>query len=190
MSSGATRKARLPDELTGAVLGYLGVTMLTLRRVALGVVLVAGLHPSVLIAQARRPTAEIAASVATKNPKPSGMVSLVAHVRLPAGLHVQSNKPRDPDLIPTELTVTLPAGVTLVGVDYPKATDLQQPGAKVPLAVYPNEFDIVARVKLAPGVKPGMVSVPGSLRYQACNDSVCFPPSKAAVSWTISVSKG
>jgi hypothetical protein len=164
--------------------------MLTLRRGVLGFLLVCGFHSAVLIAQARRPTAEIAATVTTRNPKPSATVSLVAHVRLPAGLHVQSNKPRDPDLIPTELTLTLPAGVTLVGVDYPKATDLNQPGAKVPLAVYPNEFDIVARVKLGAAVKPGTLPVPGSLRYQACNDSVCFPPSKAAITWSVAVAKG
>ena len=36
-------------------------------------------------------------------------------VSLPEGLHTQSNKPRDPLLIPTELTIDAPAGVTVEG---------------------------------------------------------------------------
>ena len=39
--------------------------------------------------------------------------------RLPDGFHVQSNKPRDPLLIPTELTVDAPAGVTVEEVVFP-----------------------------------------------------------------------
>ncbi len=138
------------------------------------------------VAQARRPVAEVAATVDTKSPRPGGTVRLVAHVRLPAGLHVQSNKPRDPDLIPTDLALTVPKGVTLVDVVYPKASDFAIPGFKEPLAVYPNEFEIVTRVRLA-ATATGSIGVPATLRYQACNDSVCFPPSRAAVTWTIAV---
>ncbi len=140
-------------------------------------------------AQVRKPTAEVAAVVDTKAPKRGGIVRLVAHVRLPAGLHVQSNKPRDPDLIPTDLTVTAPTGVSMVDIVYPKASDLSVPGFKQPLAVYPNEFDIVVRVRLGAGVAAGAVPVPATLRYQACNDTVCFAPSRATLSWSVAVPK-
>ena len=140
--------------------------------------------------QARRPVAEVAATVETKAPRPGATVRLIAHVRLPAGVHVQSNKPRDPDLIPTVLSVTPPKGAALVDVVYPKASDLTLPGYKEPLAVYPNEFDIVVRVKLDAGAQAGALAVPATLRYQACNDSVCFAPARATVSWTLQVAKG
>lgn len=159
------------------------------RRLALvvaGVVLLGTLAS----AQARRPTAEVAALVETKAPRRGTVVRLVAHVRLPQGLHVQSNKPRDPDLIPTELSLSLPAGVTLVDVTYPKAADLTVPGFKQPLAVYPNEFDIVVRVRLGTQVPVGALSLPATLRYQACNDTVCFPPSRATLSWSVPVTRG
>lgn len=140
--------------------------------------------------QARRPVAEVAATVATKAPRPGTTVRLVAHIRLPEGLHVQSNKPRDPDLIPTDLTVVVPKGVSMVDIVYPKASDLAVPGFKQPLAVYPNEFDIVVRIKLAPGAAAGALPIPGTLRYQACNDSVCFPPARATLTWMVQVAKG
>src|SRR5882672_8280545 len=38
---------------------------------------------------------------------------LVLNVSLPAGLHTQSNKPRDPLLIPTILTIDPPPGVSV-----------------------------------------------------------------------------
>ncbi len=140
--------------------------------------------------QSRRPTAEVATIVDTKAPKRGSTVQLTAHVRLPQGLHVQSNKPRDPDLIPTEISLTLPTGVALVGVTYPKPSDLAVPGFKQPLAVYPHEFDIVVRVKLGTQIPAGALSLPATLRYQACNDTVCFPPSRAAISWSVPVSRG
>jgi len=142
-----------------------------------------------LAAQARRPTAEVATRVDTKAIHPGVVVRLVAHVRLPAGIHVQSNKPRDPDLIPTELAVTLPKGMTLTDVVYPKPSDLAVPGFKQPLAVYPNEFDIVVRVKLDPRTPPGALTLPATLRYQACNDSVCFAPARASLTWTMQVTR-
>jgi DsbC/DsbD-like thiol-disulfide interchange protein len=141
-------------------------------------------------AQARRPVAEVAPRVDTKAPRPGATIRLVAHVRLPEGLHVQSNKPRDPDLIPTDLSVEPPKGVSMVDIVYPKASDLTVPGFKQPLAVYPNEFEIVVRVKLGAGVAAGAVSIPATLRYQACNDSVCFPPARATVTWAVQVAKG
>lgn len=158
------------------------------RRLALAV---AGcvLTGAVVAGQARRPTAEVATRVDTASPRPGTTVRLVAHVRLPADIHVQSNKPRDPDLIPTELTVTAPKGVTLVDIVYPKASDLTLPGFGMPLAVYPNEFDIVVRVRLAGDIGAGPVSLPATLRYQACNDTVCFAPARAPLSWSIALPK-
>jgi hypothetical protein len=30
----------------------------------------------------------------------------------------------------------------------------------------------------------GQVSIPATLRYQACDASVCYPPAKAPATWT------
>lgn len=137
-----------------------------------------------------RPVAKLTSQVVSKTAAPGGTVQLSLRVALPEGLHVQANKPRDPALIATVLTVEPPKGVSLIDVVYPKATDFAQAGASQPLAVYPNEFDIVVRVKLDPGVAPGSLVVPAKLRYQACNDSICFIPARAETSWTLAVGKG
>jgi DsbC/DsbD-like thiol-disulfide interchange protein len=63
-------------------------------------------------AQIRRPRAEVTPLV-EKEAHPGAAVRVALKVSLPEGLHTQSNKPRDENLIPTELSVTPPPGVTV-----------------------------------------------------------------------------
>ena len=138
----------------------------------------------------RRPVATLTPRVDTKAVRAGSTVVLAVRVALPEGVHVQSNKPRDPGLIATVLTVTPPAGLTLVGVRYPKDVELAQRGAPKPLLVYPNEFDITVELKVGAGVAAGKLTVPATLRYQACNETLCFIPTNAATAWTVAVTKG
>jgi Thiol:disulfide interchange protein DsbD, N-terminal len=140
-----------------------------------------------LAAQSQRPRAEVAPVVDTSPVKAGAPAQLTLHVRLPKDIHVQSNKPRDPLLIPTVLTLEPPAGITVDSIDYPPASDLAQPGRKEPLAVFGSEFAITVKVSLGSGVAAGDLNVPGTLRYQACNDTVCFPPARATTQWVLNV---
>ena len=114
-------------------------------------------------------------------------VRVALQVRLAEGLHVQSDKPRDPSLIPTVLTVESPQGVSVAEIVYPPSTDLEQAGVDQPLAVFEREFAIGLRLAIGSDVSPGDFTVPARLRYQACNDTTCFAPATADTSWTIRV---
>ena len=106
---------------------------------------------------------------------------------LPEGFHVNSNKPRDPALIPIVLTVDPPAGVSVAEIVYPVATDLAQQGAPELLAVYERQFAIGVRLNVAAGTAPGEISVPARLRYQTCDDKLCYFPVTASTGWTLRV---
>jgi thiol:disulfide interchange protein DsbD len=108
-------------------------------------------------------------------------------ITLPEGFHVQANKPRDPLLIPTQLTIDAPAGVTVAEIVFPAPVDLKQIGADQPLAVFERRFAIGVRLRVAATTAPGDIRVPARLRYQACNDTTCFPPTTAAAEWTLRV---
>jgi DsbC/DsbD-like thiol-disulfide interchange protein len=151
------------------------------------VLLTAVLLSGPLSAQGRRPRAELATRVASLELKPGDTARLVLHVTLPAGLHVQADKPKDPALIATDLTVDPPKGTSLVDIVYPKPIDFKQAGAPEPLAVFTEQFDVVVRLKLSATVAAGTLTVPGHFRYQACNDSICFPPVRTDASWTVVV---
>jgi DsbC/DsbD-like thiol-disulfide interchange protein len=132
---------------------------------------------------------EVQAQVVPAEVRAGSTVRATVRLRLPPDVHVQSNTPRDPALIPTTLTVTPPAGVTVERITYPPASDLKQPGRDQPLAVFSADVVIEARLTIAADVAVGSLTVPATLRYQGCNDQVCFPPARAPVEWILSVAK-
>jgi thiol:disulfide interchange protein DsbD len=135
----------------------------------------------------RRPKADVAALVERAALHAGSPARTALKVTLPEGLHTQSNKPRDPLFIPTELTIDAPAGVTVTEIVFPPSTDLTQAGQDQPLAVFEQTFAIGVQLSLAPSIPAGDLVVPARLRYQACDANLCYPPSNADVRWTLHI---
>lgn len=138
-------------------------------------------------AQLRRPTASVTPLVERDAVAPGGTVRLALQVALPDELHVQSNAPKDPTLVPTVLMVTVPPGVTIEEIVYPAATDFEQAGLDEPLVVFPHQFVIGVRLAIAAGTPPGDIVLSGRLRYQACDALMCYAPATVDTSWTVRV---
>src|SRR5881396_146914 len=138
-------------------------------------------------AQLRRPRAELTPLAESDSARAGGPLRLALQVSLPAGLHTQSNKPRDPLLIPTVLTIDPPPGVTVNEIVWPPSTNFTVAGQDQPLAVFEHEFPIGVGVTLASTVAAGELVVPAHLRYQACNAELCFPPATTDAQWTLRV---
>ena len=109
-------------------------------------------------------------------------------VTLAEGLHANSNKPDDPNLIPMLLTITPPAGVTVEEIVYPTPTDLKQQGSEQPLKVFEREFVIGVVMRVAPGTLAGSLPIPARLQYQACDDKMCYRPLRIPTAWGATVS--
>src|SRR5688572_2761921 len=135
----------------------------------------------------RRPQANVTPIVETSGVHPGTTVRVALQVSLPDNLHVQSDRPRDPLLIPTVLTIEPPPGVTLRRTAFPPAIDLKQEGQAEPLAVFENTFAIGAELAVAANTTFGTLLVPARLRYQACDDKLCYPPATAEVEWTLQI---
>ena len=155
------------------------------RLLFAAVVLVAGAWPAA--AQLRRIPVEIVPVTEGARVRAGATIKAALQVTLPEGLHVQSNKPRDPALIPTELLLEPPTGVSGVEVVFPKAVDFPQEGLPEPLLVFEHAFTIGAQLALAADLAPGPHTVPFELRYQACDDKVCFAPTSKKGEWTFEV---
>ena len=126
---------------------------------------------SAATAQLRRPApAELTPLVDADAARAGTTVRLALQVRLAEGLHTNSNKPRDPLLIPIVLGLQPPAGVTATEIGYPPPTDLRQDGADQPLAVFEREFTIGVQIAVGADLPPGDVVIPAALRYQACDE--------------------
>ena len=138
-------------------------------------------------AQVRAFTAELSPIVESDGVRAGTTVRTALGVRLPEGLHVNSNQPRDPLLIPIVLTVDPPPGVSVLEIVYPEPTDLRQEGADQPLSVFERTFAIGVRLELAEDLAVGPLVVPARLRYQACDETVCYRPLTVPVEWTLRV---
>ena len=103
------------------------------------------------------------------------------------GLHVNSEAPLEDFLIPTVLTLDPPAGITLDGLAWPEPILLEQQGAENPLAVFEEQFVIGAAFALDADLPPGDYVVPGTLRYQACDERMCYIPATAEVTLPVRV---
>ena len=118
---------------------------------------------------------------------PGTIAHVALAVTLDPGFHVNSNAPLDEFLIPTVLTLDPPAGISLEALAFPEAILLEQLGAEQPLAVFEEEFLIGAALTLDDTLPPGSYAVPGTLRYQACNDRMCFTPTNVQIQFDLMV---
>ncbi|MFN2444908.1 MAG: protein-disulfide reductase DsbD family protein [Vicinamibacterales bacterium] len=134
-----------------------------------------------------RPRATITPFVETDAVHPASPVRVALTVALPEGLHVQSDQPRDPSLIPTVLMIEPPAGVGVKQLVFPHPTDFAQEGQAEPLAVFEHEFVVGAELEIGDSVPTGDLVIPARLRYQACDDKVCFQPTTATTEWALRV---
>ena len=163
--------------------------MVFIRRVLPGGVLLAA---AISMAQSspRLPYAE-ATAVAIAEPVRAGTtVKAVLQVKVAPGFHIQSDKPRDPSLIPLTLTIDAPKGISVAGLTFPPAKDFLLKGSDQPLAVFEGAFPIEARLAVAKDHPAGDVTVPARLRYQACDDTTCFRPMTIPATWTFTVAAG
>jgi thiol:disulfide interchange protein DsbD len=103
--------------------------------------------------------------------------TLVGEVTIAPGWHVNAHEPRDRFLVPTELTVTAPAGVAVGTVEYPPPVERKLAFSEAPLLLYEGTVRLRAPVSGGPS---GAFSA--SLRYQACDDARCLPPRTLALS--------
>ena len=142
----------------------------------------------IAVAQLRGIKAELTPLVES-DAAPGSPVRAALQVRIPERFHVQSDAPRDPTLIPTVLTVDAPEGVTVGEIVFPTC-DRVQSDRPVPTAA-----GVRARVHDRRSVRclrdraDRATGVPARLRYQACDDRLCYAPVTADVLWTLTVAR-
>jgi hypothetical protein len=125
--------------------------------------------------------------VAVTRGKPN-TVSLRFHVG--AGFHVNSNHPKSEFLIPTALKLSAPTDIVIGRVGYPAGEEMSFAFAPEDrLSVYTGEFPVTVEVRPLAGVLPARYMIHGELRYQACDNSACYPPKKLPVQFEIKVVK-
>jgi len=131
-------------------------------------------------------TMATSASTATTPARPGSIVRLFVDVIPDLNVHVYA--PGAKDYLPIALEIATVAGVTVGKLTYPKAQDLYFEPLKEHVPVFSAPFRLVQDVAIGRTVKPGTsLTLTGVLKYQACDDKICFNPVSAPLSWTIAV---
>jgi len=126
----------------------------------------------------------LAASASAPTAAPGAKISLFVDVTPNPGIHVYA--PGAKDFLPIALTLEPLAGATPGKVIYPKSDTMTLADEKVP--VFDKPFRLTQDVAIARSAKPGTtLTINGTIRYQACDDAVCFVPASAPVRWTVAV---
>jgi len=99
---------------------------------------------------------------------------------------VNSDRPHEEYLIPLRLTWD-DALLQVKRLTYPKATDEIYEFSQTPLSVFSREFRIGTLFDVPASVPPGSHIVVGKLRYQACNNTTCFPPKTVEVKLPVEI---
>jgi thiol:disulfide interchange protein DsbD len=103
--------------------------------------------------------------------------TLILEATVAPGWHVNSHRPSEDYLIPTEVKLDPVPGATFSAARYPEGVQRKFAFAEKPLSVYAERFTIEVPVSWPAGTPP---SVSGTIEYQACNDRQCNPPASVA----------
>jgi thioredoxin:protein disulfide reductase len=101
--------------------------------------------------------------------------------------HINSDKPYDEFLIPTELSISSDINFELKNVFYPKAHDLKLAFSENPLSVWEGEIYLGGLVSVSENIQPRSYDIIVTLDYQACNDNSCLAPTSVQDTITIIV---
>jgi thiol:disulfide interchange protein DsbD len=120
-----------------------------------------------------------------------GTLELTVAATVASGWHINAHQPTEKFLVPTTLTLTLPAGVNVSPVTYPEphpqrfafAGDLQ-------LKVYSGTVPLTATITVPAGFNAESLPVEAVLRFQACDDTTCAPPTSVKASIRVPVRDG
>ena len=120
-------------------------------------------------------------------------ISLVLDVHLGLRLHVYAPGVKS-DYIPIDWSMKESPALTVRAATYPSSKMLRLKVIKETVPVYQDTFRLVRDVTVArdPVLRPlldadGKLTIEGALKYQACDDKLCYPPEIVPVRWSLQV---
>jgi hypothetical protein len=116
-------------------------------------------------------------------------VALVLDIDLKPRMHVYA--PAVEHYIPISWQITESNAAKAEAVKWPRAETLYLEAIDEKVPVYTGSFRLVRNIVLAPEAKlkslaneKGEVTIHGVLKYQACDDKMCFIPASVPLDWT------
>lgn len=113
-------------------------------------------------------------------------VSVDLSIVVNSGWHINSNKPNDEFLIPSEISAKA-NGIKLVSVKYPDPHEIKLAFSEELVSVYEATQTAKLNFTVAENSPIGKQKVLITLDYQACNDVSCQPPNSTTTEFEIEI---
>lgn len=130
------------------------------------------------------PHLQLKTSASAEAVAPAGKVTLQVDVTPKAKMHVYA--PGQDGYIPIQLTLLDTPGITAAKAKYPAGEKYVMPALNETQLVYAKPFRITQQLTLK-SPPSGPVTIKGSVRYQACDDTICYLPKTVPVEWMVTV---
>ena len=138
-------------------------------------------------ARAQAPNVDMNGFYAANRAQQGRAVQAAIVLDVPAGYHVNANKVGNKFSIPTTVKIEAPEGVRVSAVSYPRGAVRTLKFSKDPLALYEGRAILRFTAAFPAGFKTGETELRARVRYQACNDEVCYPPVTREITMPIAV---
>ncbi len=106
---------------------------------------------------------------------------LILQVKIDSEWHINSNKPNEDYLIPSDVSINSKDGFLLSQKIFPKAKELKFDFSDVPVSVFEGIFEIPVVVRVPENLSEGKYNFEIEFSYQACNNQTCLPPDKEKI---------
>ena len=128
----------------------------------------------------------LSASASANRVRPGQRINLTLDVELKPNMHVYA--PSVEGYIPIQWSMTPNAAIVAQPVVTPPPQMLHLEALDETLPVYSGRFRLVRDISIATDAKvKDAVTIEGTLRYQACDDRMCYVPKTVPLKWTLRV---
>ncbi len=106
-----------------------------------------------------------------------GQFKIAVKINIKDSWHINSDKPKEDYLIPSQVNVQIPEGFRLEKTNYPPAEEIKLGFSDTPLSAWQGEILIGSLFSVDKNISEGSYKLIINFDYQACNDMTCLPPS-------------
>ncbi|HEY8184775.1 MAG TPA: protein-disulfide reductase DsbD N-terminal domain-containing protein [Pyrinomonadaceae bacterium] len=106
---------------------------------------------------------------------------------IPSGYHANSNRPLEKFLIATQLKIEGPRGIRVGPILYPRAVLRSLKFSKSKVSVFEGRTTMRFSVTVPRNFAEKSAELKARLRFQSCNDDLCFPPQTREVKLYLNV---
>lgn len=106
-----------------------------------------------------------------------GQFKIAVKINIKDSWHINSDKPKEDYLIPSQVNIQIPEGFRLEKTNYPPAEEIKLGFSDTPLSAWQGEILIGSLFSVDKNISEGSYKLIINFDYQACNDMTCLPPS-------------